>query len=216
MSSVVCRLALVAATLAVAVGCKTPPVPPPYSAQPAELPVVRVDYVDTDAFDLLFETNLRLSQPVIVVHTGFEKPEWGARLNAWIAAWNAGGAAGVRGRGQVPAGVVVNGDSVREFRLLIDDLLNRAEGSALAGTRWWAERGMRDQRIALLRPYNLRFHADESGRIQLIFFHGRYAAHYKDAVKALAAPDPTEPDGWTRGYTCSFSKTRGTDGATNP
>ena len=30
----------------------------------------------------------------------------------------------------------------------------------------------------------------------------------KDAVKALAAPDPTEPDGWTRGYCCSRSKER--------
>ncbi|HUR54018.1 MAG TPA: hypothetical protein VMZ71_07795 [Gemmataceae bacterium] len=217
MSSVVCRLALVAgASLAVA-GCKTPPDSPrpTNSAQPAELSVVRLDYADTDAFDLLFETNLRIAQPVIVVHTGHDKPEWGARLNAWIAAWNAGGQnGGVRGRGQLPAGVVVNGDSVREFRLLIEDLMNRAEGSAQAGTRWWAERSMRDHRIALLRPYNLRFHADAEGHIQLIFFHGRHAAQYKDAVRALA--EPGEPDEWTRGYHCSRSKDRSADSATGP
>jgi hypothetical protein len=218
MSSVLGRLALVVtASLAVA-GCKTRPpdsprppsrsrlVPPPANTpQPAELTVTRLEYVDTDAFDLLFETNLRTAQPVIVVHTGHDKPEWGARLNAWIAAWNAGGhQPGVRGRGQLPAGVVVNGDSVREFRLLIEDLMDRVEVSAQAGTRWWAERSMRDHRIALLRPYNLRFHADDAGHIQLIFFHGRYAAQYKDAVKALA--EPGEPDEWTRGYCCSRSK----------
>jgi hypothetical protein len=208
MSSVVCRLALVAAALAVA-GCKTPPPPPNNSAQPAELTVTRLDYAETDAFDLLFETNLRIGQPVIVIHTGFDKPEWGSRLNAWIAAWNAGGKnAGVRGRGQVPAGVVVNGDSIREFRLLIEDLMNRVEGSAQAGTKWWAERSMREHRISLLRPYNLRFHADADGRIQLIFFHGRYAAQYQNVVQAVVAPDPTEPDGWVRGYTCSRSKDR--------
>jgi hypothetical protein len=133
----------------------------------------------------------------------------GARLNAWIAAWNGGGRHdGVRGRGQLPAGVVVNGDSVREFRLLIEDLLDRAEGSAQVGTRWWAERSMRDHRIALLRPYNLRFHAAADGRIQLIFFHGRYAAQYKHVVRAVAAPDPGEPDEWVRGYCCSRSKDR--------
>jgi hypothetical protein len=27
-------------------------------------------------------------------------------------------------------------------------------------------------------------------------------------VNALAAPDPTEPDEWTRGYRCSRSKDR--------
>lgn len=211
MRSVSPRLALFAGLgLAVAVGCaytrtgrlaREGPPPPP---QP-----FRLDYVDSDAFDLLFETTLLNAQPVIVVQTGHSKPDWGPRLNAWIAAWNAGRQTGFPAvRGQIPVvpQVVVDGDSIREFRLLIDGLMGRVEESARAGTNWWAEKHMRDRRVALLRPYNLRFHLDADDRVQLIFFHGGYAAYHKEIVRSLAKPAGDESLEWSPGYCCSRTR----------
>jgi hypothetical protein len=104
--------------------------------------------------------------------------------------------------------VVVDGDSVREFRLLIDGLMGRVEESARAGGHWWAERQTRERRVALLRPYNLRFHLGTDGHIQLILFHGDYAAQYKDVVRMLVDPAEEETLDWSPGYCCSLARER--------
>ncbi|WP_171473475.1 hypothetical protein [Frigoriglobus tundricola] len=168
-----------------------------------------MDYVDADGFDALLETALISSQPVIVVQTGYDKPEWSSRLNEWIAAWNASRRLpGFRARGQIPPvpTVVVDGDSIREFRFLIDGLMARVEESAHASGHWWAERQTRDRRVALLRPYSLRFHLGTDGHIQLIFFHGNYATQYKDVVRALVDPAEKETLDWSPGYCCSLAR----------
>jgi hypothetical protein len=117
---------------------------------------------------------------VFVVQTGYEKPEWSGRLNAWIAAWKAG-------RKVVPAPdkrsvrmqspffpiVAVDGDSIREFRLLVDGLMNCVEHLARERSAWWAEERVKLQRVELLRPYKQRFHLDSDHQIQLIFFNGK-------------------------------------------
>lgn len=189
--------------LGLVVGCKAAAPDP----RPPDRPrAARVDYVDSEAFDLLLETALVNRQPVVVIQTEYRKPEWDGRLNEWIAAWNASREPSVlRPRGQIPA-VVVDGDSIREFRLLVDGLVGRAEESARAGGRWWAERHTRDRRVALLRPYSLRFHLAADGRIQLIFFHGDYAAQHEDVVRALADPAGEEPLDWSPGYACSVAR----------
>jgi hypothetical protein len=194
----------------IVLGCRTARRPAPDETRPPPQPF-RLDYVDADAFDLLLETTLINAMPVIVVQTAHDKPDWGPRLNAWIAAWNAGRIAPFRARGQIPVvpQVVVDGDSIREFRFLIDGLMGRVEESARAGTQWWAERHMRDRRIALLRPYNLRFHLDADGRIQLIFFHGGHAVHYADVVRSLAGPAAADALEWSPGYVCSQTEPGG-------
>lgn len=204
---------LVCLGLAVAVGCRTakPDRGAPDQQSRARPQVERIDYVDSDAFDLLLETALVNKPPAILVQTEYEKPEWNSRLNAWIAAWNTGRRApGLRVRGQIPAvpTVVVDGDSIREFRLLIDGLMGRVEESARVGGHWWAERHTRERRVALLRPYSLRFHLGTDGRIQLIFFHGDYAAQHKDVVRMLADPAEEETLDWSPGYCCSLARGR--------
>ena len=57
-----------------------------------------------------------------------------------------------------------------------------------------------DRRVALLRPYNLRFHLDDAGTIQLIFFNGRYANQYRDFMQGLGAD---AGEGWDRCISCS-------------
>lgn len=186
-------------------GCQaTKPAPQRTASAPIDLQPARIDYVDSDAFDVLFETTLLNGPPVIAVQTEFDKPEWGPRLNAWIAAWNMGGR---KARGQIPTlpKIVVDGDSIREFRLLVDDLMTRVEDSARAGTQWWAEKRMREQRVALLKPYNLRFHMDARDKIQLIFFHGDYAAQHSGFVRTLGNADEESAE-WTRTYCCSRCK----------
>jgi hypothetical protein len=200
---------LVCLGLTIAVGCKTTKPnrdnTPDHQLRPQ---VVRVDYVDSYAFDLLLEAALVNSQPTIVVQTEYSKPEWSSRLNEWIAAWNSGRRTpGLRARGQIPP-VVVDGDSIREFRLLIDGLMGRVEESARVGGHWWTERQTRERRVALLRPYSLRFHLGTDGHIQLIFFHGDYAAQYKDVVRALADPAEEETLDWSPGYCCSLARER--------
>lgn len=195
--------------LAIVMGCRnTKPDSGTSDHQSRSRPqVVRVDYVDSDAFDLLLETALVNNQPVIVVQTEYDKPEWSSRLNEWIAAWNASHRPGLRARGQISP-VVVDGDSIREFRLLIDGLMGRVEESARAGGHWWVERHTRERRVALLRPYSLRFHLGADGHIQLIFFHGDYAVQHKDIVRALADPVGEETLDWSPGYCCSRARER--------
>jgi hypothetical protein len=168
---------LVGLVFATACGCHAAlPVPAASAGPPTDPEPVRLEYADTDAFDVLFEAALRNTPGVIIVQTDHAKPDWGPRLNAWIAAWNQSGRAeGRKVRGQIPSlpEVVVDGDSIREFRLLIDDLMGRAEESARAGAQWWVEQRLRERRVALLRPYGLRFQLDDDGHIQLIFSRGR-------------------------------------------
>ena len=175
---------------------------------PPELTPTAIDYVDTDAFDGVFENALVNHDPVVLVRTGREAPDWGPRLNAWIAAWNRGGRGRGRGkaaRGQMPAGpqVVIDGDSIREFRLLVDGLIGRIEEAADAGSAWYRDQRERSRRVALLKPYNLRFHRGEDSTIQLIFFHERYAAYYPDFVQKLTDSESPPPQEWSRTVECS-------------
>ena len=146
---------------------------------------------------------LKNADPVILIQTETTKPDWGARLNAWIAAWDRGGksaeGAPRTARGQSP--LSINGESIREFRLLVDDLMGKVETLADKGSAWWAEERTRSRRVALLKPYSLCFHQGEDKNIQLIFFHGAYAAQYRDFMARLAGGDVAE--GWARTVECS-------------
>src|SRR4051794_31070561 len=73
----------------------------PLPAPPVQPTILH--YVDSNGFDALFETALINQDPVIIVRTDNEKPDWGERLNAWIAAWNMGSKVEHRViRGQIP------------------------------------------------------------------------------------------------------------------
>jgi hypothetical protein len=98
----------------------------------------------------------------------------------------------------------VDSDTVREFRLLIEGLMNRIEDGVRARSAWWAEEKIRERRVELLRPYNLRFHMGSDGFIQVIWFNGRYAQYHRDFVRSIADEDPG--DEWARGYACSRCK----------
>jgi hypothetical protein len=203
-------LHLVVLLLVGALGCQmTRPFrePPPPDIQPT-----LIDYADTDAFDVLLESALTNQDPIIVVQTEYQKPDWGPRLNAWIAAWNLGGrvedvsARGtVRFQAPIPS-VVVDGDSIREFRLLIESLMNRAEELARTGSNWWAEEKVRARRIELLRPYNLRFHQGADRNIQIILFNGRYGQHYRTFMRSFANPATNDVEEWSRTFGCSQCK----------
>jgi hypothetical protein len=198
-------------TLLLAAGCIPQPRTQPDSvpAPPPPRPT-RIDYVDSDAFDILLESTLVNQDPVIVIQTQFTRPEWGNRLNAWIAAWNRGGApkSGATYRTQAPGipNVKVDGDTIREFRLLIESLMDRIDEKVREGSQWYAEEKVRNRRVALLKPYNLRFHIDEDGLIQVIMFHARYASSYPDFVRALG--ETQDDREWRRGFTCSYCKQR--------
>lgn len=180
--------------------------PPPPDIKPTIL-----QYVETDAFDELFETVLTTQEPVILIETETSKPDWGPRLNAWLAAWNQGGKVvdepRRRVRMQAPLSpTVVNGETIREFRLLVADLMTRVEDLARRGSSWWSEERTQRRRIELLKPYSLRFHMDEKQHIQLIFFNGRYARYYQDVMGAIALNGAAESRDWSRAMTCSHCK----------
>jgi hypothetical protein len=180
--------------------------PPP----PGNVPEFKIDYTDTDAFDNLLETALVNAEPVIVIRTGRPRPDWEGRLNEWIAAWNMGGTpvpGGTQARGQAPLGPVrVDADSIREFRILVNSLMDRVEDLARERARWWAEEKVRNRRVDLLRPYNLRFHLDEDGNISIILFNGRYAKYHAEFVRQIASPDPENAEDWERRFSCSRCK----------
>jgi len=208
------RAALSFAILLSAVaGCREPAPRPAPQPPPENVKTTDVDYVNSDAFDALFESALVNQDPVIIVHTGRTKPDWDGRLNAWIAAWNRGGPVGPAPRsvrGQIPIpGVKVDEGTLREFRLLVGSLMDRVEDLARDGTEWWTEERTRSRRVALLRPYDLRFHLGENGNIDLVFFNGEYASFYPDFVQSLAGSevDADEPREWTRMFRCSRCKT---------
>jgi hypothetical protein len=203
-------LPLALAAALAAPGCRNSPdsrKEPDSQAETARPPAVRptvLDYADSEAFDALFESALVNQDPAILVRTGFARPDWGGRLNAWIAAWNAGGKGqGRTVRGQAPLpGMGLNGETVREFRLLVNGLMDRVEELAKTTSAWWSEERVRSRRVALLRPYNLRFHRGEDGNILLIFFHGSHADHYAGFLQALTSA-AVAPDPWTRTVECS-------------
>ena len=176
--------------------------------QPAELPDItptQIDYVDTDGFDAVLENAFVNQDPVIVVRTGRERPDWDGRLNAWIAAWNRGGSGRPRAvRGQAGlAKAALDKDTLHELRLLINSLLDRAEEVAQTGSTWWADQRERSRRIAVLKPYSLRFHMDDEGLIRLVFFHGQYATYYPRFMQTLTESHETQAEEWTRGVECS-------------
>ena len=94
-------LSLVLLGIVVAAGCKMPG-GKQVETPPAEFQANEITYVENDAFDAIFEASLVRQDPVIVVRTDFAKPEWGSRLNAWIAAWNKGSVNNRTVRGQIP------------------------------------------------------------------------------------------------------------------
>jgi hypothetical protein len=204
-------------TAALAAGCTPDRATRPYQEPPPPgLRPTRIDYADADAFDAVLETALTNQEPVILIQTRQTQPDWGPRLNAWLAAWNLGGpvegGAGRTVRFQSPLPrVVVDGDSIREFRLLVEGLMTRAEGLARVSSAWWAEERTRARRVALLRPYNLRFHQDEEGFVQIILFNGRYADQYAGYVRSIARPADDSDEAWARVVSCSRCKqARGT------
>lgn len=189
-----------------------------------DLTPTALDYIDSDGFDALLETALVNQDPAIIVRTGRSKPDWEARLNAWIAAWNRGDGGGrrpkLRGqapdeppatvRGQAPlAGVPLNGESIREVRLLVGGLLDRVEELAQSGSTWWREERARSRRVALLRPYSLRFHLDDEKLLQLVLFHGDYASYYPRFLQLLMHSNAVSDECWTRGVECSCARGRG-------
>jgi hypothetical protein len=181
------------------------PVAPP----PPDVTPTRIDYVDTDGFDAVLESALVNQDPVIVVQTTNTKPEWGERLNAWIAAWNRGGRveAGATFRMQAPFFPKVDADTIREFRLLVEGLMDRIEDRVKERSAWWAEEKVRERRVELLRPYNLRFHIGSDGFVQVIWFNGRYAQYHRDFVRSIT--DDDSGGDWRRGYACSHCKGAG-------
>ncbi len=177
------------------------------SPKPAAVRPTVLDYADSEAFDALFESALVNRDPAILVRTGFARPDWGGRLNAWIAAWNAGGRSPARtARGQAPLpgipGAGLNAETIREFRLLVNGLMDRVEDLAKTTSAWWSEERVRARRVGLLKPYNLRFHRGEDGNILLIFFHGDHAGHYPAFIEALTSAADA-PDTWARTVECS-------------
>jgi hypothetical protein len=197
----------------VVAGCRQPAPRPAPEPPPPGVHTTDLDYVDTDAFDALFESVLINQDPVIVIHTGRSRPDWDGRLNAWIAAWNRGGPIGAAPprtvRGQIPLpGVKLDEGTLREFRLLVGSLMDRVDGLARDGTAWWSQEQLRSQRIGLLKPYDLRFHIGGEGDIELVFFNGNYASYYPDFVKnltgATAEADETgDSQEWMRTFHCS-------------
>jgi hypothetical protein len=177
---------------------------PPDSPSAGTLTNNVIDYVDTDGFDVVFEAALVNRDPIITIRTQNEKPDWSGRLNAWIAAWNMGKTTGGRVfRGQIPV-PTIDGDTLREFRLLVGSVIDRADDASRAGAMWWKEERIRSRRVELLKPYNLRFHIHTDRTIHLIFFHGSYATQYPDFVARLTEHD--EPETWSRGLEFSRCK----------
>ncbi|MFO0845716.1 MAG: hypothetical protein U0797_25585 [Gemmataceae bacterium] len=191
--------------------CRTAPLAP---GDPSDLRPTQLDYVDSDGFDALLETSLVNQDPVILVRTGRAKPDWEGRLNAWIAAWNRGAHRPGRwatgdepepvARGQAPLpSVSVDGDSIREVRLLVAGLLDRIDDAAQSGAAWWTEERARSRRVGLLKPYSLRFHLGEDDLIQLVLFHGGYADHYRRYLQTLMNSQDAGEVSWSRSCECS-------------
>lgn len=175
-----------------------------YDAQPSSLPIqpTILQYVDSDGFDALFEASLISQDAVIIVRTDNEKPDWEGRLNSWIAAWNSGSKIERRViRGQIPIPAPIDAEFLREFRLLVFGVVDRAEELAKKGSTWWQEDRTRSRRVALLRRYNLRFHIGENNKIDLLFFNGDQAGKYREFMQTVTGAEERD---WTRTVECSI------------
>ena len=99
---------------------------------------------------------------------------------------------GPKAAAEAPALEAVDGDTLREFRLLVEGVMDRIEERARERAAWWAEERTRARRVELLRPYNLRFHLGTDDTIQIILFNGRYAEYHRGFVQGnlnhVAAP----------------------------
>lgn len=203
-------LCSVPALLLGVLACSTPNETRPYKEQPPpSIKPVVVAYTDTDGFDSLLESSLLNMEPAILIQTENEKPNWNGRLNAWIAAWNKGGVVEaperrprVRMQSPIPS-VVIDGNSIREFRLLIDDLMNRVDGLASEGSAWWKVDKVQRARVAMLKPYNLRFHIDAANHIQIILFNGQYPEEHRAFMQSIARPEDEESGQALRPFACS-------------
>ena len=195
-----------------ALSCRGTRVTRPYhEPPPSDIQPTIVEYIEKDAFDAFFESALTNQDPVILIQTDTTRPDWGPRLNAWIAAWIRGGKVvddpPTRARMQAPLSpVTINGETLREFRLLIDDVMKHVEDAAQRGSSWWKEERTQRRRIALLKPYSLRFHLDEDKNIQLIFFNGKYSQYYRRFMDSIASEEADETDEWCREVKCSRCK----------
>lgn len=214
-------LPLLSLFLVLVASCRSmPPMRDTPEAWP-DLTPTQVEYVDGDGFDALLENALVNQDPVIVVRTGRDRPDWGPRLNAWIAAWNLNGGSSRKQprrasagpdlepkvRGQAALGrAPIDGESIRELRLLVNGLLDRAEDLATSGASWWVEERARSRRIALLKPYSLRFHMDDEEIIQLVLFHGSYSSYYPRYVQQLTRGSKGGEEKWTRAVECSHCR----------
>jgi hypothetical protein len=189
------------------VGCQGRPTrgtPPGAESIPDLTPVV-IDYVDTDGFDAVLEAALVDQTPVIIIQTTHRLPDWEGRLNAWIAAWNRSDRSRSKTlRGQLPlTKLPLDADSLGELRKLVEGLLDRIETAAERNATWWANERERSRRIALMKPYNLRFHRDGDGPIRLILFHGSYAAYYPHFLRQLMHEPHMPDEPWSRTVECS-------------
>lgn len=164
-------------------GCRIPPwgpVPPPPVPIPSPETITiapTIDYVEDDSFDTTLEAYFRKKTPILVIQTLSTKPNWNGRLNAWLAAWNAGADAhpkpspeesrmklAQRGLIDFPP------DAAEQTRILIEDQIIRIEEAAKQGVRWWRDEQKRKDRTDLLKPYVLEFHRDANQRYQLVFY----------------------------------------------
>jgi len=185
-------LALAAVVIASAWGCQPmrQAFRPALEPRPTEMRNTEIDYVDTDGFDGIFETALVNRDTVVTVRTPNQRPDWTGRLNAWIAAWNMGKSSDSRRfRGQIPGLTSIDGDTLRELRLLVNSVVDRADDAAKLSVNWFREERVRSRRVELLKPYNLRFHMHTDGNIHLIFFNGDYASQYQQFVTMQADCD---------------------------
>jgi hypothetical protein len=163
---------------------------PALEPRPSEMRNTEIDYVDTDGFDAIFETALVNRDTVVTVRTPNQRPDWTGRLNAWIAAWNMGKSPDSRRfRGQIPGLPTIDGETLRELRLLVNSVVDRADDAAKISVNWFREERVRSRRVELLKPYNLRFHMHTDGNIHLIFFHGDFASQYQQFVAMQAECD---------------------------
>jgi hypothetical protein len=145
-----------------------------------------IDYVDSDAFDGLLEAAINRQDSIIVVQTASTKPDWQGRLNAWIAAWNAGGKVqkdeglwlkNVRIMSEATAPnaskvVVVElpPDTAAEARKLVQGEIDRIERLAREGVDWWKDERTKAKRVESLRPYLFIFEKDANKQYQVIFY----------------------------------------------
>jgi hypothetical protein len=168
------RSGLLIALLAVVVctGCILTGDPPPVGLLPPPVPpqTETVPLADTDAFDLVLEAALTKQSNKIVIPTKTKELNWSGRLDRWLVAWNASGAAHrTRGSDGTRSLPLLPDDSAGQMRKLTNELLDRTERLARESAAWWKSENERRKRIALLKPYSLDIQADAQGYLLVVF-----------------------------------------------